>query len=98
MICWVGERGQTIFCPPGPVPLRKASSKSCSLRTSRGGNFASEIAHPEVKSRDKVQTYSLLAIAFDGRVFGRNMSDNHGHLETIGNPSQCISHEAIVSY
>ena len=30
--------GPTIFCPPGPLPLMKASVKSASSSFGRGGN------------------------------------------------------------
>ena len=46
MVESVGERGRcTIFWPPGPEPLRKASSISDSLITGRGGScLAAKIA------------------------------------------------------
>ena len=39
------DRGGTIFCPPGPEPLRKASSMSASLIFGRGvSGLANEVA------------------------------------------------------
>lgn len=45
---WNVDR-RTIFWPPGPLPLRKASSISASLILGRGGSCAAATEEVEVK-------------------------------------------------